>query len=73
MRNALQESVEEGNMVFMSVPVVLGSPETVARQIDRIVENTGIDGMCFSWPDFVPSIKMFGEQVMPLLRCRNAT
>ncbi len=68
LKNALAQSIEEGNMAFMSIPVILGSPATVARQIDDIAQATGIDGMLFSWPDFVPGIRQFGEQVMPLLR-----
>lgn len=67
LRDTLEASIEEGNMVFMGIPVVLGSPATVARQIDAIAADTGIDGILFSWPDFVPGIKKFGEEVMPQL------
>ena len=67
------ESVEEGNMVFMAVPVIVGSPETIAVQIDKVAADTGIDGICFSWPDFVPNIKQFGEEVLPRLQCLNTT
>ena len=56
-------------MAFMGIPVILGSPTTVAREIDKFVADTGIDGLLFSWPDFVPGIRNFGEQVMPLLQC----
>ena len=73
LKGALEESVEEGNMVFMAVPVILGSPETIAVQIDKIAADTGIDGICFSWPDFVPNIKQFGEEVLPRLQCLNTT
>lgn len=72
LKAALEESVEEGNMVFMAVPTIVGSPATLAAEIDRIAEDTQIDGICFSWPDFVPDIKKFGEEVMPLLQCRAA-
>lgn len=72
LKGALERSIEEGNMAFMGIPVVLGSPETVARQIDAIAAETGIDGMLFSWPDFVPGIRQFGEAVMPRLGCLEA-
>jgi len=72
IKGALEESVEEGNMVFMAVPVILGSPETLASKIDKVVADTGIDGICFSWPDFVPNIKQFGEEVIPRLQCMKA-
>ncbi|MEM7541775.1 MAG: LLM class flavin-dependent oxidoreductase [Pseudomonadota bacterium] len=72
LKAALEESVEEGNMVFMAVPTIVGSPATLASHIDRIAEDVGVDGICFSWPDFVPDIKKFGEEVIPLLRSRKA-
>jgi pyrimidine oxygenase len=72
LKAALAQGIEEGNMAFMGIPVVLGSPATVARQIDDISANTGIDGMLFSWPDFVPGIRRFGEDVMPRLNCLEA-
>ena len=72
LKAALELGIEEGNIAFMSIPVVLGSPATVARRIDQISENTGIDGMLFSWPDFVSGISRFGKEVMPLLKCLKA-
>jgi pyrimidine oxygenase len=71
LKAALELGIEEGNIAFMSIPVVLGSPATVARRIDQIAQDTGIDGMLFSWPDFVPGIRRFGEEVMPLLKCQQ--
>ena len=72
LKAALEQGIDEGNMAFMGIPVVLGSPATVARQIDDISAATGIDGMLFSWPDFVPGIRRFGEEVVPLLNCKAA-
>ena len=60
---------EDGNMAFMGFPVICGSFETVARKIDKIANETGIDGMLFSWADFVGGLKDFGEQIMPKLKC----
>lgn len=67
LKNALSSDIEDGNMAFMGIPVMLGSPDTVARQIDEIENDTGIDGMLFSWPDFVDGIRRFGEEVRPKL------
>lgn len=67
LKAALSQSVEEGNMAFMGIPVIYGSPATVARRIDEIKAKTGIDGMLFSWPDFVAGLDRFGNDVMPLL------
>jgi pyrimidine oxygenase len=68
MKEALSLPVEEGNIAFMSFPVVAGSPATVAARLDEIAEDTGIDGMLFSWPDFVPGIRAFGQKVLPRMR-----
>lgn len=67
----LDRSIEEGNMAFMGFPVIHGSYETVARKIDEIADATSVDGILFSWPDFVSGVRDFGERVMPLLRCRR--
>ena len=69
LKGALASSIEEGNMAFMGIPVLLGSPATMAERIDEIVADTGIDGLLFSWPDFVGGIRQFGEEVMPKLNC----
>jgi pyrimidine oxygenase len=73
LKEALALPLEEGNIAFMSFPVIHGSPETVAKKIDTIAQETGIDGMLFSWTDFVPGIRMFGEEVLPRLSCRKKT
>jgi pyrimidine oxygenase len=63
--------IEVGNMAFMSFPAIIGSFETVARKIDAIAENGNIEGILFSWPDWVSGIRNFGERVIPLLKCRR--
>lgn len=70
MKAGLSMPLETGNIAFMGFPVIYGSPATVAAKIDEVAAETGIDGMLFSWPDFVPGIRDFGASVMPLLRCR---
>ncbi|MBZ0333016.1 LLM class flavin-dependent oxidoreductase [Marinobacter sp. AL4B] len=68
MRQGLGKDFEEGNLAFMGMPVIHGSPKTIARKIDEISETAGLDGILFSMPDFVSSIKRFGEEVKPLLK-----
>jgi pyrimidine oxygenase len=70
LKEALSLPLEDGNIAFMSFPVVHGCPETVAAKLDDIAAETGVDGMLFSWPDFVRGIRDFGETVLPKLRCR---
>ncbi|WP_204282658.1 LLM class flavin-dependent oxidoreductase [Goekera deserti] len=64
---SLERPAVEGNMTFLSFPVIKGSYESVARQLDELVERTGIDGILLTWPDFVDGVTKFGERVMPLL------
>lgn len=68
LKAALEKSVEEGNMAFMGIPVIHGSESTIARKIEEIAEDTGVDGLLFSWPDFEAGAKYFGERVKPKIR-----
>ena len=65
---SLERPAAEGNMAFLSIPVVKGSYERVAAQLDEIAVTTGIDGALLTWPDFVDGVTKFGERVKPLLR-----
>lgn len=67
LKAGLNQSLEDGNLAFMGIPVIHGSAATVARKIEAIGRDTGVDGMLFSWPDFVAGCRNFGENVMPLL------
>ncbi|MDE0801164.1 MAG: LLM class flavin-dependent oxidoreductase [Rhodospirillaceae bacterium] len=69
LKAGLALGLEEGNMAFMGFPVICGSFDTVAQKIDAIAEDTGVDGMLFSWADFVGGIRDFGEQIKPRLKC----
>jgi pyrimidine oxygenase len=66
-RESLEKHYEEGNTAFMSIPVLVGSYRGVAAQLDELAEVTGIDGALFSFPDFVASVRDFGEKIMPHL------
>lgn len=67
LKSGLAKSMEEGNMAYLGIPLVHGSPKRVAEQIDAIAEETGVDGLMFSFPDFVQGIRDFGELVVPHL------
>ena len=62
---------EVGNMAFMGYPAIVGSYETVARKIDALAADPNVEGILFSWPDWVSGIRRFGERVIPLLECRK--
>jgi len=67
----LAGDIETANMAFMGCPAIVGSYETVAKKIDTIAIDSNIEGLLFSWPEWVSGIRTFGERVMPLLACRR--
>jgi pyrimidine oxygenase len=72
MRTGLARAPEEGNMAFMSIPVIYGSHRRVAEKLDQLAEETGIDGVMCSFPDYVPGIRALGEKVIPHLSAAMA-
>lgn len=67
LKAALNQTVEEGNVAFMGIPVIHGSPGTVRERMEEIAARTGVDGLLFSWPDFETGIARFGAEVLPKL------
>tara|TARA_Y100001970_G_scaffold124859_1_gene154569 strand:+ start:16483 stop:17529 length:1047 start_codon:yes stop_codon:yes gene_type:complete len=65
MRSSLDKSLEDGNAAFNIIPVIHGSPKTVAMKIQELSEKTGADGFMFSWNNFESGIKVFGQDVLP--------
>lgn len=57
--------------MFMGIPTIVGSYATVAEKLDQLAAETTIDGVLFTFPNFVEDITAFGESVMPLLQCRQ--
>src|SRR5579883_2844702 len=57
--------------IFMGIPTIIGSYATVAAKLDQLASETTIDGVLFTFPNFVEDITAFGEFVMPLLHCRQ--
>ncbi|MBN9085146.1 MAG: hypothetical protein BGP06_19820 [Rhizobiales bacterium 65-9] len=64
----MTRSAEDGHSAFMTIPAIYGSHATVAEKLDRIIETTGIDGMLFSFPDFVSGVRAFGEEIRPRMK-----
>jgi len=70
--NGLTAPPEEGNLTFMSFPVIQGSYESVAEQIATMQRDTGVAGVLMTFVDYVPDIKIFGEKVLPLIKEKYA-
>ena len=48
--------------------VVVGSTDTVAEQIARMMDDTALDGLMLIFPDYLADLPVFSEGVLPLLR-----
>lgn len=70
--NGLTAPAEEGNLTFMSFPVIHGSYESVAEQIATMQRDTGVAGVLMTFVDYVPDLKTFGEKVLPLIQEKYA-
>jgi pyrimidine oxygenase len=53
-----------------TTPHVLGTPETVIERLSEIFEKTSLDGLMLIFPDYLASLPIFGEKVLPALRER---
>ena len=67
LKAALKQDVEEGNMAFMGIPVLYGSVGTIIEKIKTLEDETGIDGLLFSWPNFLEGLRKFGREIAPNL------
>ena len=67
LKAALKQDVEEGNMAFMGIPVLYGSVGTLVEKIKKLEDETGIDGLLFSWPNFLDGLRKFGREISPNL------
>ena len=73
-RLALMEERKEGDarLFYGGLPVV-GGPEYVADLIEELAVDGDIDGVMFTFPDFLEGLTRFDELVIPLLRKRDIT
>ncbi|RYE60621.1 MAG: pyrimidine utilization protein A [Hyphomicrobiales bacterium] len=50
---------------------LIGSYENVARMLDEIAVQPGIEGIMMTFDDFVIGIEQFGQYIQPLMKTRN--
>jgi pyrimidine oxygenase len=67
LKSGLAKSIDEGNMAFLGIPVIHGCYQRVAAQLDEIAAQTGVDGILFSFPEFISGLRNFGEKIVPHL------
>lgn len=68
LMEALSMPAAEGNMAYMSFPLLAGTPETIASKINDLAAETGMDGIMLSWPDFEDGVREFGEKIAPKIK-----
>ena len=68
----LQDRFEQDKtrIFYGGLPFVAG-PERTADMIEELVVGGDIDGVMFTFPDFVAGARRFSDTVMPLLRKRG--
>ncbi len=54
---------------FMSAHLI-GSAETISRQLAELLEECKLDGVMLIFPDYVKSLPVFGREILPQLRAR---
>jgi pyrimidine oxygenase len=59
---------DPSNVGFGSGKPVTGSPETIARKLASLILDDGMDGLQFTFIDFVEGLYAFGDKTLPILR-----
>jgi len=64
--NALVASARSS---FMT-PRIIGSVETVEREIGCLIEDASLDGLLLIFPDYIRDVEIFGSNILPGLRAK---
>ena len=52
-------------------PTLVGSPETIVDIFEHLENETDIDGLILTFPDYVEDFDYFEQNVLPLLKARG--
>ena len=58
--------------MFMGLPTMVGSFNSVAAHLDRIAYETPAAAVMLAFPDFDEDLDNFGRHILPRLECRRA-
>ena len=50
---------------------LIGSYESIARQMDALAETPGLHGVMLTFDDFLIGMEQFGTRIQPLMQCRR--
>jgi len=67
----VKQMIDPSSAVNINMGTLVGSPETIARMLDRVATIPGLDGVLLTFDDFVAGVNMFGQHVQPLMRSRT--
>ena len=62
--HARLQADEDFRRTYTIADAIVGSPETVAREIAEWVTNKPVDGICTAMPDFERDIELFGSRAL---------
>jgi len=66
----MSESLKRKTM-FMGLPTLVGSYETVAKYLDRVYDEAGVEACMFAFPDFIGDLDNFRDHILPKLASRQ--
>jgi pyrimidine oxygenase len=58
--------------MFMGLPTLVGSYQTIADYFDRMAEETEVAAVMLAFPDFTTDLNDFFKHVWPRLQCRES-
>ena len=61
----------KASAMFMGLPTLVGSYQTIADYFDRIAEETDVVAVMLAFPDFTTDLSDFFKHVWPRLQCRQ--
>lgn len=61
--------VQNARSSFMSARII-GSPETIARQLIEMIDKCELDGVMLIFPDYLKSMPIFAREILPKIRGR---
>ncbi len=59
--------------MFMGLPTLVGGYRTVAKYLDRMYDEGGLEACMFAFPDFENDITTFGDKILPHLESRKSS
>ena len=66
----MSESLKRKTM-FMGLPTLVGSYETVAKYLDRVYDEANVEACMFAFPDFIGDLDNFRDHILPKLESRR--